>query len=938
MPDLFSPTTAQPQILAQASPFAKNIYDKNPVQACDFLSQFSLSKPLTESDFHTVIWQNTAWQGIKTLSDIAETDIAKQLRITRAYFMLKWIWQDALGVISLEQLTFELSAFANACIEFCKEYLYEVLACRYGEPMIKKNGKTIKDEFAVIAMGKLGAMELNLSSDIDLIFLHLADGETNGKKIIDNQKFMINLGRGIIRLLSQVSEFGFVFRVDMRLRPWGDGSPLVMTLPALQKYFSQHGRTWERFAWLKARLVNRVSDEFYETFSVIRKTFVYRYYVDYTAFSALREMKTLIMNQQAQRQDLDNIKLGVGGIRDIEFIVQAFALIYGGHHASIGQNRACLDFLYQLHHFGYFSDEEYHNLSDAYRFLRRLEHAIQARHDEQSQRLPKDTTELLAIAYTLGFSSIDEFYQVLNHHRHHVSAPFERLINKRQTLDKNTLDYNQDIKALQALMGNEPIKPLIDFLDSKLVLGLDNEPKNRLKTAYPLLIHALLTHAKKDGIQKAEIAIPRLLELLEAICRRSIYLVMIAENPKATLGLIPILSASPWIAKELVLYPMLLDDFLQKRYLHLPDKQALADILRQSLLRIEAFDDESYLTAVRVFKKTQVLSVATADILGLRHIMKVSDSLTFIAEVVLQSALFRAFDELTQKHGFPKLPSGKPTSHEQMGFAIIGYGKLGGLEMSYASDLDVVFLHHIDEKADTTGEKPVSGMKFASRMVQKIINYLTTQTRDGRAYELDMRLRPSGNAGVMVVSLQAFETYQKQKAWSWEHQALVRARGVAGDEAVLAQFNRIRQEVLIQPRQMGQVQADVLSMRQKMQSHLGTDDKNHQFHLKQDMGGLVDIEFLAQFMVLAYAASYPNLAIWSDNVRIFEEVAKTGLWQESYCQELTNAYLQLRQKTHELALSDKKIIVDDEGQWQKLREFVKEIWQKTIVNTAKTTE
>ncbi|MGP1571055.1 MAG: bifunctional [glutamate--ammonia ligase]-adenylyl-L-tyrosine phosphorylase/[glutamate--ammonia-ligase] adenylyltransferase [Moraxella sp.] len=929
MPNLFSATPEKLEKLALASPFAKSIFDKDPAAACDFLSEFSLSRPLNQSDFDSTLWQGQNLTNHENLFDNSEADIAKYLRQKRTYFMLKWIWQDALEMICLEQLTFELSAFANSCIKFCKDYTYHTLCKRYGEPVIKKNGKTLNDEFAVVAMGKLGAMELNLSSDIDLIFLHLADGETNGKKIIDNQKFMINLGRGMIRLLSEVSEFGFVFRVDMRLRPWGDGSPLVMTLPALQKYFSQHGRTWERFAWLKARLVNWVGDEFYETFSQIRKTFVYRYYVDYTAFSALREMKTLIMNQQAQRQDLDNIKLGMGGIRDIEFIVQAFALIYGGHHASIGQNRACLDFLYQLHHFGYFNDEEYQNLSKAYRFLRRLEHAIQARHDEQSQRLPKDDAERLAIANTLGFSNIDDFYQILNHHRKNVSIPFERMINKRQTLDKNEIDLEKDLQTLDELIGQEIAKPLTTFLQSKLVLSLDNEPKSRLKNAYPLLIHALVSYAQKDG-EKAGVTVPRLLELLEAICRRSVYLVMIAENPKATLGLIPILSASPWIAKELVLYPMLLDDFLQKRYLHLPDKQELTDILRQSLLRIEAFDDESYLGAVRVFKKTQVLSVATADILGLRHIMKVSDSLTFIAEVVLQSALFRAFDELTQKYGFPKLLDGKATNHENMGFAIIGYGKLGGIEMSYASDLDVVFLHNIDEKADTTGEKSVSGMKFASRMVQKIINYLTTQTRDGRAYELDMRLRPSGNAGVMVVSLHAFETYQKQKAWSWEHQALVRARGVAGDKVVLTEFNRIRQEVLVQARQIQQVQMDVLSMRQKMQSHLGTDEKNHQFHLKQDMGGLVDIEFLAQFMVLAYAYQYPNLAIWSDNVRIFEEVAKTGLWQEKCCQDLTNAYLTLRQKTHELALLDKKIIVEDD-QWQQLRSFVKEIWQKVIV-------
>lgn len=320
---------------------------------------------------------------------------------------------------------------------------------------------------------------------------------------------------------------------------------------------------------------------------------------------------------------------------------------------------------------------------------------------------------------------------------------------------------------------------------------------------------------QKDGVEHADMAVPRLVSLLEAICRRSIYLVMIAENPNATIALIPMLSASPWIAKELALYPMLLDNFLQKRYLHLPDKAELADILRQSLLRVERFDDESYLANIRLFKKTQVLAVATADVLGLRHIMKVSDSLTFIAEVVVESALYRAFDELVCKHGYPMLQNGERASHAHIGFAIIGYGKLGGIEMSYASDLDVVFLHEIDEKADTDGERAVSGMKFASRLIQKILTYLTTQTRDGRAYEIDMRLRPSGNAGVMVVSSHAFEVYQHDKAWAWEHQALVRARAIAGDVRVMASFDKIRTDILTKPYDKAKVRTDVIEMRQR---------------------------------------------------------------------------------------------------------------------------
>lgn len=915
-------TSIAKQTLQTASPFAWGIYQKDPQRVAEFLGRF-WGVPITAKTIKALIDEFVA-------DGSDDTAVMTGLRQLRKLLMVRWIWQDALGVIGLETLTHELSVFADECLCYAKDFMMTKLAKRYGRPTVIKDGTHTTDEFAIIAMGKLGAMELNLSSDIDLIFIHSGSGFSDGNKQIDNQKFMTQLGQGIIRLLGDTTEHGFVFRIDMRLRPWGDGSPLVMSLPALQKYFSQHGRTWERFAWLKARLACQVSDEFYHAIAHIRQTFVHRYYIDYTAFSALREMKQLIMSQQAQRQDLDNIKLGTGGIRDIEFIAQSFGLIYGGHHSAIAQARACLDALSTLGELGYLALEEAEKLKSAYRFLRRTEHAIQARHDEQSQRLPKGD-ELSSLAKTLGFDSVSQFYECLNEHRQNVSAPFLRMITERQSPKENLADIDELEASLKTVLSPDSLNALSEFLSSKTVQNLDDEPKERLKTAYPILLHALYQHAIKDGKDRADIATPRLVSLLEAIIRRSIYLVMIAENPNATIALIPMLSASPWIARELALHPMLLDNFLQKRYLHLPNKEELTDILRQNVLRVVPFDDEHYLSVIRAFKKTQVLAVATADILGLRHIMKVSDSLTFIAEVVLSSALQRAFDELSAKHGYPKLASGEYACEETMGVAIIGYGKLGGLEMSYASDLDVVFLHHLDEKADTLaheGQRAISGMKFASRIVQKVLGYLTTQTRDGRAYEMDMRLRPSGNAGVMIVSVHAFELYQADKAWAWEHQALVRARAIAGDKAVMAQFEAIRTKILTGARTLSQVQQDVHAMRQKMQSHLSS-HKAHTFDLKQDMGGLVDIEFLAQFMVLGFAHQYPNLAIWSDNVRIFEEIFKAGLWDKQRCDGLTDAYLRLRQKTHELALSDKSIITDDTD-WQEVRAFVQSVWQAVM--------
>ena len=931
----FIPNKEQLDILALASPFALQIYQKHTQRAEAFLGEFGFGTPMTRADFDGLVRRFVGLGTTYYLDSINEEMVMQGLRELRRFLMLKWIWQDALAVITLEDLTRELSDFADSCINFSKDFVYHKLTNRYGNPIIRRKTKQLKDELAIIAMGKLGARELNLSSDIDLIFVHIDNGDTDGKKCIDSHKFMRDLGRGVIKLLDENTEHGFVFRVDMRLRPWGDGSPLVLHLQALEKYFNQHGRTWERFAWLKARVVNDISDEFATQLRQITKNFVHRYYIDYSAFSALREMKAMIINQQTQRQDLDNVKLGVGGIRDIEFIVQAFALIYGGHHVRIAEHPACLECMQVLTELGYIDAEESKQLSSAYRFLRRLEHAIQARHDNQTQRLPSDADELLAIAQTLGFESVSSFRSVLDAHRQNVSRPFGRMVIDRQSPKQESLNAEQIGESLHETLGDDAMAQLDEFMNSRLVGSLDDVSKERLTQAYPIILHALLTHAQMDGVQSAMMALPRLIALLEAICRRSIYLVMLTENPDATVRLIPMLSASPWIAKELAHYPVLLDTFLQKRYLHLPDKSELTDILRQSLLRVEPFDDEGYLSAIRLFKKTQVLAVATADVLGLRHIMKVSDSLTFIAEVVLESALYRAFDELTAKHGFPLLQNGERADVDDCGFAIVGYGKLGGLEMSYASDLDLVFLHRIDEKGETDGDKPISGMKFAARLVQKLMTYLATQTRDGRAYEIDTRLRPSGNAGVAVISTHAFEMYQNEKAWAWEHQALVRARGIVGDDQVLAEFDQIRKKILTQQRNPDQVRSDVIEMRQKMQTHLGTktssrDGDHEQFHLKQDFGGLVDIEFLAQYMVLSQSHEYPTLAIWPDNVRIFEEVEKAGIWESYRCQKLTEAYLRLRKKTHELALSEQTTIVDDD-EWHELRDFVRQVWQDALL-------
>ena len=930
----YQPTVEQLQVLQTASEFAYQIWESRTVSCQTFLRSYPLNSTLTRQKIDDLIQDYTLDENYQLADEIK---VMSGLRHLRTLLMMRWIWQDALQTISLEQLTDELSEFADGCISFAKDYTYQHLVAKYGEPtFINEQGNIQIDDMAIMAMGKLGAQELNLSSDIDLIFVHQARGETNGNKAkgtrsIDNKRFMTRLGQGIIKLLDNKTADGFVFRVDMRLRPWGDGSDLAIHLSALQKYFTMHGRAWERFAWLKARVVGQIDQPFYEEIQALIKPFVFRYYVDYSAFSALREMKSLIQNQVAQREDLDNIKLGAGGIRDIEFIVQAFQLIYGGRHPQL-QIKPCLQAMQVLCELGYLEHSTYEQLQAAYRFLRRLEHAIQAINDQQTQRLPHDEQWQHNLAVTLNFENWHALLDQLNRHRDSVNVPFERMVTERQVPDNEDTDLepehlDEQIARLNEVLTKENREVLQNFWQSKMVANLSDEARERLDDAYPVIVHALLAHQEQQ--QLANTALPRLISLLEAICRRSIYLVMIAENPNATIELIPMLSASPWIAKELAQYPVLLDTFLQQRYRHLPDKRELRDILRQQLLRVEPNDEEELLSVLRLFKKNQVLAVAASDVLAERPIMKVSDSLTYIAEVVLEAALERAFAEIVNRYGYPIGQDGDPVTEADCGFAIIGYGKLGGLELSYSSDLDLVFLHKIKEQGMTTGEKSVSGMKFAARLVQKLMNYLNTQTRDGRAYEIDMRLRPSGNAGMMVVSCHAFETYQMDKAWSWEHQALVRARAICGDRRVTARFCDIRRDVLSLPRTLDQVRSEVTSMRIKMQKHLGTSQWQQEagkFHLKQDAGGIVDIEFLAQFAVLAYSHEYPSLTKWSDNVRIFAEVALLGIWNDQVCQDLTDAYLRIRAATHQLALSEQSLLVD-ESLWQETRALVQSQWQ-----------
>ncbi|GJC31017.1 glutamate-ammonia-ligase adenylyltransferase [Acinetobacter sp. KAM398] len=872
-------------------------------------------KPLSAEYIHQLV--------ISTLQDIQdETLWMKTLRILRARLMFRWIWQDANQLTDVVTLTQELSDFADICVQVAKDFARIPLVAKHGEP-IGYNGKV--QDLIVVAMGKHGAQELNLSSDIDLIFAFDEQGETNGRKCIEVQQFCILWGQKLIYLLDHITADGFVFRVDMRLRPWGDGSALAISHVALEKYLSQHGREWERYAWIKARIITG-GQEGHELLQMTRP-FVFRKYVDYTAFEAMREMKAMIEREVQRRNIEDNIKLGAGGIREVEFIVQVFQLIYGGSKLEL-QDRQCLVSLRHLGEAELLEPQAVLDLEDAYLFLRRVEHAIQALNDQQSQALPTEPELRARISDTLGFADWDSFMQTLNEKRVKVIYQFEHLIKENEP-DSLLENYSQLEKQLDAVLDDQAKNLVHEFWYGHGIKKLTAKALQRLKTFWPHLIEAVLQS------ENPQMALMRLMPLVESVLRRTVYLVMLIESKGALQRLVKMATVSPWICEELTQYPVLLDEFLSMDF-ELPKRSDLEDSLRQQLLRIELDEVEDLMRVLRLFKKSNVLTVAASDVLAESHLMKVSDALTDIAEVTVNAALQLAYQMIVKKHGYPLDSEGQRCGLEHNAFAIIGYGKVGGIELGYGSDLDVVFIHNMDEQADTDGIKPISGFEFAMRVARKFVSLMTTQTLDGRVYEVDTRLRPSGDAGLLVTSLRAFEQYQLKNAWLWEHQALVRARSIAGEQQLRDKFEVLRCKILTQPRDEAYVRSEVLKMRQKMKDHLGSSKEQKKdgiFHLKQDAGGIVDIEFMAQYAVLAWSGSNPDLAHYSDNVRILEDAAKTGCLSSDDATALIQAYLRERAESHRLALANQSMQVNA-ADWYATREVVCKLWQRLIDPTA----
>jgi glutamate-ammonia-ligase adenylyltransferase len=800
------------------------------------------------------------------LDSAAEGEWAGQMRRYRHARSVQLIWRDANGLDAIDDTLAATSALADRCCELALEALEGVHTERHGTP---RGPDGARQRLVVYGLGKHGGSELNFSSDIDLVFAYPEAGHSDGARPLDNEIWFQRLGQRLIQLLGEVTADGFAYRVDMRLRPFGSTGRLALSFAAMEQYYQREGRDWERYAWIKARPVagDPVAGE--QLLDTLRP-FVYRRYLDYGAFEGLREMKALI-EAEVQRRDLaGHLKLGPGGIREIEFIVQLQQLIRAGREPEL-RLRGLLPALAMLRERGHLAPDSADALAAAYRFLRRLENRLQMLREEQTHVLPEDPATRERIATGLDYPDWDTLAAALERHRATVAAEFARVFEARErgrVRDDALVGYWRRLEREAQGVANEAegaaadasgailaeagfARPealharLREFAGSHAVRSRSARARGRIDRVLPILLAAAARSARPDE------AAERALALVHAVIRRSSYLALLDEQPSALARLVEVMAASAWMSERLCAHPVLLDDLLDSRVDALPmDRADVAAVLQRALDQVEEDDDEARLLALNEFRQSQGFRIALATVLRKQPAVDGTRQLAWVAEAVIGAALPGVLAGLESQHG--RLPAGA-------GLALCGYGSFGGEELGFGSDLDLVFLYDgAFSSTESDGPRPLDAARYHARAVQKLISLLATLTPAGRLYEIDPRLRPDGAKGLLVSTLQSFDEYQRERAWTWEHQALVRARFIAGEPAVGARFVAIRREALARRRDAATVRRDVAAMRQRMREELDRSQAGR-FDLKQGEGGLVDLEFLLQAGVLTLAADAPGL-------------------------------------------------------------------------------
>ncbi|NPA72633.1 MAG: bifunctional [glutamate--ammonia ligase]-adenylyl-L-tyrosine phosphorylase/[glutamate--ammonia-ligase] adenylyltransferase, partial [Gammaproteobacteria bacterium] len=759
----------------------------------------------------------------EVISSSDEIELKANLRNARNWQMGRIGIRDLSGLASVHEVMQVMSDLADALVTAALDWHYARFCQRYGVPIGKDSG--LQQYLLVIGMGKLGGQELNFSSDIDLIFTYPEGGETlisdSTKAIrpLSNDQFFVRLGQALNKSLVEMTGEGFVYRVDMRLRPFGDAGSLAITFAGLEHYYELHGRAWERYALVKGRVMAGPEEDALKLFTILRP-FVYRRYVDFTAIDALRELKQMIAAQVKKKGVRDNIKLGQGGIREVEFIAQSFQLVHGGRHPSL-QSRSLLTTLSALRALNFMPESDQLALRDAYLFLRRAENRLQEWNDQQTHVLPEAPHQQLMLANSMGFAEYEAFLAALNSHRKCVQSQFNKVFSEAESgLEQDVMSdfWVSDFEAREVLISagittdkaDKFVASLTKFKQSRVIQTLGKEGVARLNSTMPLIMKEVLKP------EYDEVSLERVLSVIEAIVKRSVYLVLLKENPKALTHLVELCNVSAWLTDTLVKYPALLDQLLDERSLFEPLQAAALEQEVFDLLLAEGeqgLDEELFMNGLRSWRHAQVFKVAAADVTGQVPVTQVSDYLTWIAEAVLKAAAEFAWRLTVQKSG---LPGGMTQENQRNPFMVLGYGKLGGIELGYGSDLDVVFVYEglspSDQSINARGRATDNSIYFI-RMGQKLISLLTTLMPTGVLYEVDTRLRPNGASGMMVVDFDGYQHYLQNKAWIWEHQAFVRVRAVTGDEQSVARFDAFKSAFLQQKREAEAVRLAVVEMR-----------------------------------------------------------------------------------------------------------------------------
>lgn len=902
------------QTIAEQLPeLPSGVQAKSVLTFSDFVQDGVIAHPHWLAELESAPPQADEWQqygewlqaALATVND--EAALMHELRLFRRRVMVRIAWAQALSLVDDTDILQQLSHLAETLIVSARDWLYDACCREWGTPCSQEG---IPQPLLILGMGKLGGGELNFSSDIDLIFAWPEHGSTQGgRRELDNAQFFTRMGQRLIKVLDQPTQDGFVYRVDMRLRPFGDSGPLVLSFAALEDYYQEQGRDWERYAMVKARIMGDTDGRYVEELRAMLRPFVFRRYIDFSVIQSLRNMKGMIAREVRRRGLKDNIKLGAGGIREIEFIVQVFQLIRGGREPSL-QSRSLLPTLSAIAALHLLSENDADQLQQAYLFLRRLENLLQSINDEQTQTLPGDELNRARLAWGMNADDWQQLTETLEGHMANVRRVFNELIGDDETDTQEDALSEQWRELWQDALQEDDTPPVLSHLtddDRMRVLALIADFRKELdkRTIGPRgrqVLDHLMPHLLSDVCTRQDASLPlsRITPLLVGIVTRTTYLELLSEFPGALKHLISLCAASPMVASQLARYPLLLDELLDPNTLYQPTAtDAYRDELRQYLLRVPEDDEEQQLEALRQFKQTQLLRIAAADIAGTLPVMKVSDHLTWLAEAMIDAVVQQAWLQMVARYGQPT----HLAEREGRGFAVVGYGKLGGWELGYSSDLDLIFLHDCPIDVMTDGEREIDGRQFYLRLAQRIMHLFSTRTSSGILYEVDARLRPSGAAGMLVTSTESFADYQKNEAWTWEHQALVRARVVYGDPQLTSQFDTVRRDIITLPRDGKMLQTEVREMREKMRTHLGNKHRDR-FDIKADEGGITDIEFITQYLVLRYAHDKPKLTRWSDNVRILELLAQNDIMDEQEAMALTHAYTTLRDELHHLALQE----------------------------------